>query len=893
MLGYKAYYTQHSSELVQGTYCKLFNDDENVGPIIDATYEFDINDAEWVDVTDTINPAFPITGSHTFATEEEREEYYNEHPDELISARIINYTPTGGSAIYLQWYTADNNWFNAPVGYIPSNLEKVFAYSEVPTDDMRKYYIDTFREDNPNMGTYTIYINEEGYYTFRYRDLIKLEDFGYKIRFIDIVDPGIGLISVDKVWFKGAQINGITNIVIENGKLISMQFPDITFQQLDPTTDTIDLDCTLFIPQFELRDSAGALLENIDTENETEVYNNIIEYNNQFIDVNLVNTTLQIYDDLTVFFSNCLVQSASTPNINSIGIIKMYYSEEQQYCLFLQSGQVTVYDIYNEKVVNKVSGWVMSYAFNFSQLRYCQIGKQIIVCSGDKIPLVFTLNPLNAVTPFSVAPISTANFPLAQLSRTNSGSYTNTLTFTKSTGEAECKMTGGTGFNNYLNQIISDGISEFRITKILAADKCSGYWLIQAADLSTIDVTSTIWDSHPWYFITGNNICWDSSPNGYPRTCAYVDERLVFGGTYTKPLTIWASKIGDYFNFKSSSSLDNDAKQLDISNIDNNEIKAMFVNKGLQIFTRTTEFLIPEGNNFASIQKVGSLGINESCQPQMCGINTLYLTGNNKHLAFLKQGQFYQSQQSNVFTQDCFETINDPLQFDCSINETQGNQIWIVNTDSTIAKGTFMMTGDGEKIGFNRYISSRGFIASIVFRNDVYFVTTDFYLCKIDTDNTLDYTYYTTLNNSRVIQDTVGNFIREGSTYRVLNNITKQDLGLYTAATGGVITLNANFTGDVVCGEEYTCEWASRNFSTQGKTTSLRTRIVMANILFYNAIATRIILQNKIYMLQSNKLKAINLGVYAQECKFNIKADSLHPIHLLSADISIDYGITL
>ena len=60
-----------------------------------------------------------------------------------------------------------------------------------------------------------------------------------------------------------------------------------------------------------------------------------------------------------------------------------------------------------------------------------------------------------------------------------------------------------------------------------------------------------------WEYISGYEKAW-SEERGYPRTCLFASQRLWFGGSKSKPNTIWGSRLGDYFNFKNSGNYDND-----------------------------------------------------------------------------------------------------------------------------------------------------------------------------------------------------------------------------------------------------------------------------------------------------------------------------------------------
>ena len=50
-----------------------------------------------------------------------------------------------------------------------------------------------------------------------------------------------------------------------------------------------------------------------------------------------------------------------------------------------------------------------------------------------------------------------------------------------------------------------------------------------------------------------------SSTRGYPKTCAYYQSRLIFGGTSTIPNGVWGSRINEVYDFDDSERLDDSA----------------------------------------------------------------------------------------------------------------------------------------------------------------------------------------------------------------------------------------------------------------------------------------------------------------------------------------------
>ena len=95
-------------------------------------------------------------------------------------------------------------------------------------------------------------------------------------------------------------------------------------------------------------------------------------------------------------------------------------------------------------------------------------------------------------------------------------------------------------------------------------------------------------------FERGYEESWSSS-NGYPRAVTFHEGRLYFGGTETRPSTIWGSVVGDFFNFDPGEALDDQGVEATMDTGTFNAIIDMYSGRHLQIFTSGGEFYIPQG----------------------------------------------------------------------------------------------------------------------------------------------------------------------------------------------------------------------------------------------------------------------------------------------------------
>jgi len=99
--------------------------------------------------------------------------------------------------------------------------------------------------------------------------------------------------------------------------------------------------------------------------------------------------------------------------------------------------------------------------------------------------------------------------------------------------------------------------------------------------------------SGAWEYESGYEDVW-SSGRGWPRTVTFHEGRLYFGGSKSRPSTVWGSKVGIFFDFQASESLDDDAIDATLDTNQLNTIVDMTSSRDLQVFTTGGEFYVPQ-----------------------------------------------------------------------------------------------------------------------------------------------------------------------------------------------------------------------------------------------------------------------------------------------------------
>ena len=155
------------------------------------------------------------------------------------------------------------------------------------------------------------------------------------------------------------------------------------------------------------------------------------------------------------------------------------------------------------------------------------------------------------------------------------------------TSQYEIKAFKEAAVGEYLNVI--NGFGRVRYVEYVSDTVMKGYVEIPFFDTSAI--TSGNWESEHGY-----EDVW-SDARGWPRSAAFHEGRLYFGGSASRPNTIWGSKVIDYFNFDVGTGLDDESVEATINTNQLNVITHLNPGPDLQIFTTAGEFVVSQLGN--------------------------------------------------------------------------------------------------------------------------------------------------------------------------------------------------------------------------------------------------------------------------------------------------------
>jgi len=143
--------------------------------------------------------------------------------------------------------------------------------------------------------------------------------------------------------------------------------------------------------------------------------------------------------------------------------------------------------------------------------------------------------------------------------------------------------------------------------------------------------------SGSWEYESGYEDVW-SSGKGWPRTVTFHEGRLYFGGSKSRPSTVWGSKIALFFDFAATESLDDDAVEATLDTNDLNVITDIISSRDFQVFTTGGEFFVPQAGTDPitpltfTFKNVSRNGIKPGTRVQSVDSGSVYIQRQGKSL---------------------------------------------------------------------------------------------------------------------------------------------------------------------------------------------------------------------------------------------------------------------
>ena len=344
-----------------------------------------------------------------------------------------------------------------------------------------------------------------------------------------------------------------------------------------------------------------------------------------------------------------------------------------------------------------------------------------------------------------------------------------------------------------------------------------------------------------WELETGYEDVWSSS-KGYPRTVTFHQGRLYFGGSKSRPSTIWGSKVALFFDFEAVEGLDDDAVEATLDTNTFNAITDIISGRDLQIFTTGGEFAVIQDNisaitpsNFF-LSTTSRNGSKEGIRVKQLESGILFIQRQGKALSTINYSDTTLSYQTSKVSLLSGHLLKDPTNMDIrrAVATDENDLLLITNaTDGSIT--VYSLLQSQNVIAPSEFTTTGSFIDVGVDITDIYTVVkradsgSDKYYVEVFNDDSLTDcgvigTTSTTANVAHLGGQTV-NCISDG--YVEANQ---------TVPGGGTVTFTNPPTASSECGLPISIQITTMPLETKmqsGTRIGFKKRIVEVNALLF------------------------------------------------------------
>lgn len=254
-----------------------------------------------------------------------------------------------------------------------------------------------------------------------------------------------------------------------------------------------------------------------------------------------------------------------------------------------------------------------------------------------------------------------------------------------------------------------------------------------------------------WEYLTGFEDVW-SATRGYPATATFHKARLYFGGSKSRPQTIWGSKINLFFDFDLGSLYDDEGIDATLATDALNKIvNIKSTNGNLIVFTTNEEFLVKTGiDDNITPQNFNPVAVSRYGSENNFNISTLdnqniYIQKGGKSIITYVYDSVNQVTGSSNLSLLSGHLFFNPKDFATrnATSTTESNLIMYINGNNNLILGTYL--ADQNVLGFSRRSTDGKFINIQSVENEVFAVvereingSNIRYIEKVQTDSNLD-----------------------------------------------------------------------------------------------------------------------------------------------------------
>ena len=502
------------------------------------------------------------------------------------------------------------------------------------------------------------------------------------------------------------------------------------------------------------------------------------------------------------------IPSAANPQ-NGCRLVPFEFSTTQSYMFLFVHNRIYVFR--DKTLVTNINGSGNDYltttisSTNIATMDFAQSADTLIIVQEDMAPKKITRG--GSHSSWTISDISFEYIPKYAFNLSTSNP---SATLTPSAVDGNITLTAGSSVfasgnvNDYVEA--ADGIGRARITRFVSGTEVEAVVEIPFFNTSAIA-------SGSWFLETDYVDVW-SSTYGYPRTVTFHEGRLYFGGTKSRPNTVFASRVARFFDFNPGEALDDDSIEVTLNTGQVNAITGMFSGRDLQLFTKGGEFFLPQSDldpitpSNIVIQGATKRGSKEGIKPVGAESGTMFIQRSGKSLREFLFSDVELSYISNNISLLSSHLLVDPTDLGLrkATSTDDGDLLLIVNTDGSMA--TYSVLRGQNVIAPSLATTDGDFINVGVDVDTIYCVVkrtinsaTKYYIEAFNDDNTTDSATLLSGGSKPSTTSVTGLNYLEGKTVKVIVDDAMQTDK--TVSSGG-ITLDAVPTTYVEIGLNYT-----------------------------------------------------------------------------------------
>ena len=215
-----------------------------------------------------------------------------------------------------------------------------------------------------------------------------------------------------------------------------------------------------------------------------------------------------------------------------------------------------------------------------------------------------------------------------------------------------------------------------------------------------------------------------SAAKGWPKSVTFYQARLWFGGSKSRPQTLWGSKTNDFFNFAFGDSLDDEGIAVTLDTDQVNAITSVYAGRHLLIFTTGGEFSIHDAPITPALSAVKrqTLFGSSNIPPKSIDGSTLFVDRTGKSVREFLFAHSEDAYTAGTVSLLAAHLLNSPVDMDASrgTSTSDANYVYFVNGDGTVA--VFNTLRAQEVGGWTKWTTNGTVEGVSVVVEDVYFL---------------------------------------------------------------------------------------------------------------------------------------------------------------------------